>query len=78
MTKTQYQNLLSYRRSQELMLYLLVKNKAKDIYVRDIIRMCEIPYKRAEYILSKWCDRGYYDFGVALDLGWIDESREFK
>lgn len=29
--------------------------------------------KRARCILSKWTKKGWYDYGVALDLGWLTE-----
>lgn len=28
-------------------------------------------YKRAWYLLEKWCDKGWYEYGVTLDLGWL-------
>lgn len=27
--------------------------------------------KRAHYLLSKWAGRGWYEYGVCLDLGWV-------
>ncbi len=30
-----------------------------------------INHKRAKYLLEKWCDKGWYDYGVTLDLGWL-------
>jgi len=33
--------------------------------------------KRAAYILSKWTDRGWYEYGVNVMHGWLtDEGRE--
>lgn len=26
--------------------------------------------KRAWYLLDKWASKGWYDYGVTLDLGW--------
>jgi hypothetical protein len=35
-------------------------------------------YKRAWYLLGKWCDKGWYEFGVALDCGWLTaEGKEY-
>lgn len=31
----------------------------------------DIPDKRKWYILDKWARKGYYEYGVTLDLGWI-------
>lgn len=30
-----------------------------------------IPHKRCWYYLEKWLDKGFYDYGVTLDLGWF-------
>ena len=24
------------------------------------------------YYVRKWCDKGFYDYGVTLDLGWFE------
>lgn len=34
-----------------------------------------IPKKRCWYYLRKWTERGFYDSGVTLDLGWFDEHK---
>jgi hypothetical protein len=43
---------------------------------RDIINEHNfpIPQKRAWYLLEKWCKKGWYDYGVNLELGWITEE----
>jgi hypothetical protein len=28
-------------------------------------------YKRAWYLLEKWSNKGWYEYGVTLDLGWL-------
>ena len=40
---------------------------------RDIIEALAetIPHKRCWYYLEKWCEKGFYDYGVTLDLGWF-------
>lgn len=30
-----------------------------------------IHHKRLAYILLKWADRGWYDYGVNVELGWL-------
>lgn len=45
--------------------------------IRDIIQnspLIQIPYKRCMYILEKWVEKGWYDYGVSLDLGWLTEE----
>jgi hypothetical protein len=29
--------------------------------------------KRALYLLQKWSDKGWYSYGVTIDLGWMTE-----
>lgn len=29
-------------------------------------------YKRAWYLLEKWTNKGWYSYGVTLDLGWLE------
>lgn len=43
-------------------------------HVRDIIDICSeaIPKKRCLYLLKKWSNLGFYEYGVSLDLGWFE------
>lgn len=46
---------------------------------RDLINSdkININYKRAWYLLEKWCSKGLYEYGVTLDLGWLtDKGKE--
>lgn len=47
---------------------------------RDIIGSSEfyIHLKRAGYLLDKWTGKGWYDYGVSLDLGWLTPSGHQK
>lgn len=40
---------------------------------RQLIKILEqwLPPKRALYYLKKWDTLGFYDYGVALDMGWF-------
>lgn len=43
--------------------------------IRDIIKffvLMGFSYKQLDYYLKKWCDRGFYDYGVNLELGWFE------
>ena len=33
-------------------------------------RALGIPPRRVEYLCEKWARKGWYDYGVAADLGW--------
>ena len=39
--------------------------------IRDLIAEHDISEKRALYLLNKWTDKGWYSYGVCLDLGWF-------
>ena len=41
---------------------------------REIINILRefINYKRCWYLLKKWAGLGFYNYGVTLDLGWIE------
>jgi len=42
--------------------------------VREIIDIYseEIPRKRRLYLLKKWANLGFYEYGISLDLGWFE------
>ena len=44
---------------------------------RDIINIINpwMNHKRCWYLLRKWSDNGFYDYGVTLDLGWIYKNK---
>ena len=37
-----------------------------------------IQHKRAFSLLNKWCKKGWYDYGVVLDLGWLTSEGKQK
>lgn len=41
---------------------------------RDIYQRMGINWKRACYLLGKWTDKGWYDYGVNVDLGWMTDK----
>lgn len=41
-----------------------------------ILEQCGvINHKRAWYLLEKWSELGFYDYGVTLDLGWFEPDK---
>lgn len=42
----------------------------REIYNNHI----NINRKRVKYLLGKLADKGLYDYGVALDLGWLTDK----
>jgi hypothetical protein len=40
---------------------------------RDVINSddCKINHKQCWFYLQKWSTRGWYDYGVTIDLGWL-------
>jgi hypothetical protein len=53
---------------KEVGLYGSAGNSPRDIINKEGFSM---HHKRAWYLLEKWADKGWYDCGVVLDLGWI-------
>ncbi len=39
--------------------------------VRDVVSDLRLHPKRARYLLEKWTRKGYYNYGVSLDMGWL-------
>ena len=54
-------------------IYMQPNKKPRDIINEDGFY---IHHKRAWYILEKWTRKGWYDYGVASDLGWLTEEGE--
>lgn len=42
--------------------------------LRDAARAFGVPWRRLSYIVEKWGRKGWYDYGVAADLGWLDDE----
>lgn len=63
-----------------LCLNAFVFKKQSDYYkfcVRDLINIIQslINYKQCWYYLDKWSNRGFYDYGVTMDLGWFEPDK---
>lgn len=43
-------------------------------FATDVALALGIPIKRAEYILKKWTDKDWWDYGVSLRTGWLTEE----
>jgi hypothetical protein len=53
---------------------LLAIARSPKSFPRDIINGLLIHHKRAWYLLEKWARRGWYEYGVSLDLGWLTDA----
>ena len=40
--------------------------------IRNIFERLGFSYKQLMYYVQKWSDKGFYDYGVSLDLGWFE------
>jgi hypothetical protein len=47
---------------------------ARDVIGDLLTRGAIASPKQGWRTLEKWCDKGWYDFGVSLDLGWMTEK----
>lgn len=44
------------------------------VNVREVVRQIDMNGKRAAYILGKWSDKGWYDYGVSIMAGWLTDK----
>ena len=46
------------------------------VFPRDLINSdkLQMNHKRAWYLLCKCADRGWYEYGTTLDMGWMTEK----
>ena len=47
-----------------------VANKG-EMTVREVIDAAPLHHKRAWYLLNKWSRKGWYEWGVKMDIGWL-------
>lgn len=68
-------NMSQVIKPDEIKLLLAISNKG-GCDVRSILEEVSkiVPYNRCIYYLNKWSAKGLYDYGVALDLGWLTEE----
>lgn len=54
-----------------------VRDVSKAISPRDIISVLNefMNYKRCWYLLEKWTNKGFYNYGVTMDLGWFEPDK---
>ena len=41
---------------------------------RVIAKRLGIPVKRSDFLFSKWSSKGWYEWGVCIDMGWLTEA----
>jgi hypothetical protein len=39
--------------------------------VENVFDLFNIPHKRGYYLLEKWDDKGWWEYGVSLRTGWF-------
>ena len=55
-----------------------LRSSDRELSIRTIGNIFErlgFSYKQLMYYVRKWCDKGFYDYGVTLDLGWFEFSK---
>lgn len=53
---------------------LLAVGVLSGLSVRRVVSLTTIPPKRAWYYCDKWSDKGWYEWGVVCDLGWLTQK----
>lgn len=54
-------------------IYNGLKNKLSPRYIINQENFY-MNHKRAWYLLEKWTNKDWYDYGVTLDLGWLTDK----
>lgn len=60
-------------KNQERIFFSLCYGLRDTYRPREVVNLLAdtIPHKRCWYYLEKWAARGFYSYGVTLDLGWF-------
>lgn len=67
-------------RPDEVALLKAIQQRTSDVWspeyqsVRSIVEGLGMNTKRADYILDKWDDKGWYEYGVCVDMGWLTDE----
>lgn len=43
-------------------------------FPRDAGAALDMPWKRVAYLCEKWAKQGKYEYGVSVDLGWVNHK----
>lgn len=48
--------------------------RVSTFFPRDLIKILSefINYQRCWYFLEKWTNKGFYEYGTTMDLGWFE------
>lgn len=55
---------------------MAIVNQDIRYHVNKFATKYNVPYKQLLYYLEKWSNRGIYNYGVSLDLGWFENIYE--
>jgi len=55
-----------------------VQAKPRSLSVRAVVQKLGIHEERAAAILIKWVNKGWYEYEVYIDLGWLTEEGKNK
>lgn len=60
-------------KEDEKKFFITCLNNINEKSIRTIINILSefINYKRCWYLLKKWGNKGFYEYGVTMDLGWF-------
>jgi hypothetical protein len=72
----EYRRMNMPMREDESLLWLSFGLNAEHDTPRSAGRALGIAPRRVEYLCEKWARKGWYDYGVAHDLGWKVTAHE--
>ena len=68
------------RKADEILLYNTLRETRPGPYEpcapwpNEVAGMIGMHFNRMFYLLDKWADKGYWEYGVSLRCGWFTEA----
>lgn len=62
----------------EIIFFIFVVKAHERLSVRDVINMlvsAGVSHKQLLYFLRKWASKGFYNYGVSIDTGWLETDK---
>lgn len=62
------------RKPDEIEYYAAIRAKGRGVFADVVAENIGMEWGRAEYLLEKWADNGWWDYGVTLRSGWLTDE----
>lgn len=65
---------MSVKADERDLYWFLHKRFLEGQCIRDAVHDSGVNHKRVWFLLAKWADKGWYDWGVSVDTGWFSRD----